>query len=131
MPEREKAQTEENNEPSSVVVTNELGYIIVFFGRFVQSFTLNGLFVKLSEIEAPVVTSCSVSPRPGIEYVAALTENSNVLLFDDFTLEVLKVVWKGTEKIVDMKFHKDSQNFVLITESANVIFVPAVFPSSD
>ena len=35
----------------------------------------------------------------------------------NFSGKPIKAIWKGQEKILDLKFHKESQNYVLITES--------------
>ena len=113
--------------PSSVIVTNILGYIVIFFDQYVESFTMNGTFIGINKLGCNTIKACVIQPHPSEEYILALLSDNQVVLLDQFTMKEVKVVWKGTDKIIDIGFHKDSMNFVLTTDTANAILVPGAF----
>lgn len=113
--------------PTNVVMTQNSGYILVFHGNCAICFTVNGSLCNRAEFDCHIVSACVAENKMCMDFVLILLSNNNVLLIEPYSLKVIRTIWKGGDKIKEIGFHKDSNNFILITETANVILIPSFF----
>lgn len=121
--------------PEMILCTESWGFICVYShcfseGRsrhFISLYSVNGDFVRMTEIEDAIVTWNSFSSPDGFDYIIMATENMNCYMFEAFYLNPGRPLWNTRSLVAAMNYSTSEHVVVMVTVDGNVLFFPANF----
>lgn len=112
--------------PKSIVICDEMGYIIVFHeleGKtLVQNLTVNGTKIGKATLDGKFRAAIPYVNPQFVDIVALATSKKTIFFIDAFTLGIINNQKCETE-IVDLAFHQDSYSIVASTPENNVFVI--------
>jgi len=119
--------------PLEVIVSPTWGFIIVkvieknsgIASKYLYVYTINGLFIRKCPIETEIIEWCTWSSRRGFDYLAALSENGKIIIYEIYFLNTTIIPGiKGS--FSGFFFSRQNDSFVLIEKSGRIVLVPYI-----
>ena len=111
-------------EPSQVIVTHAMGYIVFTAGNIVMSFTINGRKNSERVFDSNIVNACTFQSLHYTDVIGVVTETNQIEFLSAQSLETIKVLCKPKEKITKIEFNSELRVLISAAESSLVYFFP-------
>jgi WD40 repeat protein len=116
--------------PVLVLVTPGWGFVLVHSTKLVDAishfyltlFSVNGDLIRKCELPCGIQYWTTWESRKGFDYVAAVSNNGDVVVFEAFFLEVGQPIGKVLGSVATMKYFRDEELLFIVSDTQYLVY---------
>jgi WD40 repeat protein len=122
----------DNRCPERILITKKWGFVVVYereakggdVSRWIEVFTIDGLFVRKEKCPCDVPVWSTFSNAKGFDYIAMTDQKGAVYVFEAFYLKIGQPLCRCGEKLVGLSYAEDSRVLCAVGATGTGFFIP-------
>ena len=118
--------------PEKILVSPDWGFVVVYevevkmgqTTRYIEVFTIDGMFVSRKQIPFSVTAWCSLSNGSGRDYVVLSDQRGRIYLFEVFYLDITEPFYRNAEDVIFLEYVKPLKSVTAMSSAGTCFVLP-------